>query len=110
MSVRHVAVDDVTFGADLPFVLICGPCQIESRDHALRMAEAIARDCAAAGVPLVFKSSYDKANRTSLACARGVGIDEGLRILADIRAELGVPVLTDIHDAAQARAAAQVVT
>ena len=109
MTGRPVRVGDVTFGADLPFVLISGPCQIESRDHALRMAEALKRLCAAAGVPLVFKASYDKANRTSLAGARGVGLDEGLRVLETVRAELGLPVLTDVHDIAQARAAGAVV-
>ena len=113
MSGRDVTVGraeaTVTFGADLPFVLISGPCQIESRDHALRMAEALKVMSAAAGVPLVFKASYDKANRTSLSGARGVGIQEGLAILQEIRRELGVPVLTDVHDIAQARAAGEVV-
>lgn len=109
MSGRHVRVGDVTFGADLPFVLISGPCQIESRDHAMRMAEALKAVAAEAGVPLVFKASYDKANRTALAGARGVGIDEGLRVLGDIRRELALPVLTDVHDVGQARAAGAVV-
>jgi 2-dehydro-3-deoxyphosphooctonate aldolase (KDO 8-P synthase) len=113
MSARHVSVGPadaaVTFGGDLPFVLISGPCQIESRDHAMRMAEALKEVAAEAGVPLVFKSSYDKANRTSLSGARGVGLDEGLRILGDIRREIGLPVLTDVHDIAQARSAGEVV-
>jgi 2-dehydro-3-deoxyphosphooctonate aldolase (KDO 8-P synthase) len=105
----HVQVGQVTFGADLPFVFISGPCQIESRDHAFRMAEALAGIAVQAGVPLVFKSSYDKANRTSGTAVRGVGIDEGLRILGDVRAAFGIPVLTDVHDPAQARAAGEVV-
>ena len=113
MSGRHVSVGPadacVTFGADLPFVLISGPCQIESRDHALRMAEALKSVAGTAGVPLVFKSSYDKANRTSIAGARGVGIEAGLRILEEIRSDLALPVLTDVHDVAQARAAGEVV-
>ena len=112
-AARHVAVGQgataVTFGNDLPFVLISGPCQIESRDHALFMAEALQRTAAGAGVPFVFKSSYDKANRTSLSGKRGIGVDEGLRVLADVRRELGVPVLTDVHDVAQANAAGEVV-
>lgn len=109
----HVCVGEgqgaVTFGNDLPFVLISGPCQIESRDHAMMMAEALKAIAAAAGVPFVFKSSFDKANRTSLSGKRGIGLDEGLRVLEDIRRELAVPVLTDIHDIAQAKAAGQVV-
>lgn len=109
MTIRRVSIAEVTLAADLPFVLISGPCQIESRDHALRVAERIAAACRAADVPLIFKASYDKANRTSLAGPRGVGIEAGLRVLSDIRAELGVPVLTDVHDIAQVRAAAAVV-
>ncbi|QNE31314.1 3-deoxy-8-phosphooctulonate synthase [Sphingomonas sp. NBWT7] len=104
-----VAVGDVTFGNDRPFVLVSGPCQIESRDHCLRLAEALADVARAAGVPFVFKASFDKANRTSLSGRRGVGIDEGLRILADVRAALGCPVLSDIHAPEQAEAAAQAV-
>ena len=110
---RHVRVGDgegaVTFGNDLPFVLISGPCQIESRDHALFMAEQLKAITEEAGVPFVFKSSYDKANRTSLSGRRGIGIDEGLKVLAEIRRDLGVPVLTDVHDIAQAQAAGNVV-
>jgi 2-dehydro-3-deoxyphosphooctonate aldolase (KDO 8-P synthase) len=110
---RHVTIGSgpvvVTVGNDLPFVLISGPCQIESRDHAMRIADALGRIAAAAGVPWVFKSSFDKANRTSLHGPRGVGIDEGLRVLEDIRREVGVPVLTDVHDVAQAEAAGAVV-
>lgn len=110
---RHVRVGEgesaVTFGNDLPFVLISGPCQIESRDHAMMMAEALKAIATEAGVPFVFKSSYDKANRTSLSGKRGIGLYEGLRVLEDIRRELAVPVLTDVHDVAQAQAAGQVV-
>ena len=105
----HVAVGGVVFGGDLPFVLISGPCQIEGRDHALRTADALAGMARAAGVPFVYKSSYDKANRTALGGARGVGIDAGLRILADVREALGCPVLTDVHDAGQAAIAGAVV-
>ncbi len=104
-----VSVGDVTFGNDLPFVLVSGPCQIESRDHALRLAEALAGMARAAGVPFVFKSSFDKANRTSVSGKRGVGINEGLRVLGEVKAAVGCPVLTDIHAPEQAALAAEVV-
>ncbi|EQB31081.1 3-deoxy-8-phosphooctulonate synthase [Sphingobium ummariense] len=109
MSTRHVTVGRVTIGNDLPFVLISGPCQIESRDHALRMAEALAGMAARAGVPFVYKSSFDKANRTSVSGRRGVGIDAGLAILAEVKATFGCPVLTDVHEAGQVEAVAQAV-
>ncbi len=99
----------MAIGNDLPFVLISGPCQIESRDHALSMAEALKKAAEKAGVPFVFKSSFDKANRTSVSGRRGVGIDAGLAILADVKAAMGCPVLTDVHEAAQVEAAAQAV-
>ena len=108
-SPRHVTVGPVAFGNDLPFVLIAGPCQIESRDHATEVARELVSICRAAGVPLVFKSSYDKANRTSLGGARGVGMDKGLAILAEIRETLGCPVLTDIHSIEQVKPAAEAV-
>ena len=106
---KHVSVGPVTIGNDLPFVLISGPCQIESRDHALFMAEALKTAAAQAGVPFVFKSSFDKANRTSVSGRRGVGIDAGLAILAEVKGALGCPVLTDVHEASQIEAAAQAV-
>jgi 2-dehydro-3-deoxyphosphooctonate aldolase (KDO 8-P synthase) len=106
---REVKAGHIPLANGRPFVLISGPCQIESRDHTLMMATALAKIAGDAGVPFIFKSSYDKANRTSLAAARGIGIDEGLRILGDVRREIGCPVLTDVHDAAQCRDAAEVV-
>jgi 2-dehydro-3-deoxyphosphooctonate aldolase (KDO 8-P synthase) len=106
---KHVSVGPVTIGNDLPFVLISGPCQIESRDHALFMADALKTAAAQAGVPFVFKSSFDKANRTSVSGRRGVGIDAGLAILAEVKEALGCPVLTDVHEASQIEAAAQAV-
>ncbi|EQA96480.1 2-dehydro-3-deoxyphosphooctonate aldolase [Sphingobium baderi LL03] len=106
---KHVSVGPVTIGNDLPFVLISGPCQIESRDHALFMADALKTAAAQAGVPFVFKSSFDKANRTSVSGRRGVGIDAGLAILAEVKGALGCPVLTDVHEASQIEAAAQAV-
>ena len=100
---------DVVLGNDAPLALIAGPCQIESRDHALFLAETLAGIAREAGAALIFKASYDKANRTSLTGARGVGLEAGVRILADIRAETGLPVLTDVHSEAQCAAAAEAV-
>src|SRR5215475_6899412 len=91
-----------------PLFLIAGPCVIESESHARMMAERVAKIAADSGVPYVFKASYDKANRSSLKAFRGPGLPEGLRILGKIRADLQLPILTDIHDAAQAAPAAEV--
>ena len=104
-----VGVSGVAIGGGAPLALIAGPCVIESRDHALRMSSALARAAGAAGVPLIYKSSYDKANRSAVASFRGPGLSEGLEILAAVRKETGLPVLTDVHTAEQAREAAQVV-
>lgn len=90
-------VRDLVFGNDRPLVVIAGPCQLEGRDHALRIAEAMAGICGRHGAAYMFKASYDKANRTSLQGRRGLGMEEGLRILADVRASVGCPTLTDIH-------------
>ncbi|MDE3155619.1 MAG: 3-deoxy-8-phosphooctulonate synthase, partial [Acidobacteriota bacterium] len=109
MSVRPVTVGDFQIGGGAPLVLIAGPCVIESETHALGLGEAIAAIAARAGVPYIFKASYDKANRTSIRSFRGPGLDEGLRILAKVKARLGVPILTDIHEVAQAAAVAAVV-
>ena len=106
---RHIRVGPVIFGNDLPFVLIAGPCQIESRAHAFEVAQALREMTALLGIPFVFKSSFDKANRTSLSGARGVGMARGLEILAEIRASLGVPVLTDVHGIEQCAPAAAAV-
>ena len=94
---KPVTVGSFTFANDRPFALIAGPCQIESLDHARQVATGIAEAADAAGVPWIYKSSYDKANRSSHATQRGLGLDEGLAVLAAIREEFGVPVLTDIH-------------
>ena len=109
MTAKHVSIGPVTVGNDLPFVLISGPCQIESRDHAMMMAEKLSGLAGQAGVPFIFKSSFDKANRTSVSGQRGVGIDAGLSILAEVKAAFGCPVLTDVHEAGQVEAAAQAV-
>lgn len=105
---KHVSVGNVIFGNDLPFVLIAGPCQIESLDHALMMAEKINEAAYKAGVPYVYKSSFDKANRSSISTARGVGIEAGLEILAAIKERFGCPVITDVHTAEQCAAVAEV--
>jgi len=94
---------------DRPLTLIAGPCAIESRAHALECADALAGMAARLGVGLIYKSSYDKANRTSLGSARGIGIEEGLAILSEVRETTGLPVLTDVHTEDQARRAAEAV-
>jgi 2-dehydro-3-deoxyphosphooctonate aldolase (KDO 8-P synthase) len=105
---REVSIGGVRVGSGRPLALFAGTCMIESRDSALRHAAAIKQMCDAAGVPLVYKSSFDKANRTSLSSARGPGLDAGLEILAAVQREVGVPIVTDVHEAAQAPAVAQV--
>ncbi|SFJ73577.1 3-deoxy-8-phosphooctulonate synthase [Jannaschia pohangensis] len=97
ITTRTVTVGDIAIGGDAPFALITGPCQLESLDHARMMAERIAEACAPTGTRFIFKASYDKANRSSLGSQRGLGMEEGLRILGQIRDEFGCPVLTDVH-------------
>ncbi len=106
---KTIDINGVQIGNDLRLTVIAGPCQLETSDHARMIAEKMMQVCADAGAGFVFKASYDKANRTSLKGRRGPGIDEGLRILDDIRTTLGVPVLTDVHTAQQCEAAAQAV-
>jgi len=103
-----VPIGGLTVGNNLPLLVIAGPCQLESLDHAQMIAGAMAEACAASGAQFVFKASYDKANRTSLTGRRGLGMEAGLRVLEAVRA-MGMPVLTDVHDAGQAREAARVV-
>ncbi|HEY1095961.1 MAG TPA: 3-deoxy-8-phosphooctulonate synthase [Alphaproteobacteria bacterium] len=104
---KIVKVGQVSFGNQLPFVLIAGPCQIESRDHAFGMAQKVADIADVIGIPLIFKASYDKANRTSLKGARGIGMEKGLEILAEIKDKIGCPVITDVHTAEQCAIVAQ---
>ena len=104
-----VRIGDATFGGGHPFALIAGPCVIESRDHTLRHAEAIGKACRSRGIGLVFKSSFDKANRTSGKSFRGPGMDEGLATLAAVKQQLGLPTLTDVHDISHCEAAGEVV-
>lgn len=106
---RHVEIGSARVGNDLPFVLIAGPCQIESRDHAMEVSAALKEMTDKLGIALVYKSSFDKANRTSLKGRRGIGLLESLPIFADIKSVLGIPVLTDVHEVDQCKPAAEVV-
>jgi 2-dehydro-3-deoxyphosphooctonate aldolase (KDO 8-P synthase) len=106
--VNIVDIGPVRIGGARPMALIAGPCVIESEAHALGLAIAIRDIAARRGIPFIFKASYDKANRTSIASYRGPGLAEGLRILGRIKAEAGVPILTDIHEPSHAAAAAEV--
>lgn len=108
VDTKTFAIGDITVGGATPIALITGPCQLESLDHARMMAEKIAEACAPTGTQFAFKASYDKANRSSISTQRGLGIDEGLKILGQIKAEFGVPVLTDVHDASHCSPAAEV--
>src|SRR6202007_1555397 len=107
-STREIAVGSLRLGGPNPLFLIAGPCVIESEAHARKMAEQVARTASDAGMPLIFKASYDKANRSSAKGFRAPGLREGLKILGKIKADLRLPILTDIHDASQASAAAEV--
>ena len=104
----QVTVESIRLGAGAPLALIGGPCVIESPEHAVRMALAIRDTAARAGVPYIYKASFDKANRTSIRSFRGPGLDEGLRTLDEVRRTAGVPVLTDIHEPWQAERVAAV--
>jgi len=106
---RVVRAGKIEIGNHLPFVLIAGPCQIESRAHALEVSTALRELSDHTGVPLIYKSSFDKANRTSASAARGVGMTEGLAILAEVRERTGLPTLTDVHEPEQCAPAAEAV-
>ena len=107
-STHEITLGSLRLGGGNPLFLIAGPCVIESEAHARKMAEKIAKIAADAGVPYIFKASYDKANRSSAKAFRGPGAKEGLRILGKIKSELKLPILTDIHEASQAEAAAEI--
>lgn len=104
-----VSVGQVSFGNRLPFVLIAGPCQMESREHALEMASALKEMTSRLNIPFVFKASFDKANRTSGSAARGIGLAKAMEVFAEIKSKHGLPVITDVHDAAQCAPVAEVV-
>jgi 2-dehydro-3-deoxyphosphooctonate aldolase (KDO 8-P synthase) len=104
-----VAIGNVTFANDRPLALFAGPCQMESRGHALEMASALKEICGRLGIGLVYKTSFDKANRTSLGGKRGIGLDGALPVFAEIRESLGIPVVTDVHEVEQCARLAEVV-
>jgi 2-dehydro-3-deoxyphosphooctonate aldolase (KDO 8-P synthase) len=104
-----ITLGKVTFANDKPLSLIAGPCQMESRDHAFMMAESLKAICEKLQIGLVYKSSFDKANRTSLKGVRGLGLEKSLAVFADIKSKLELPVITDVHDAGQCAEVASVV-
>lgn len=106
---KHVKVGNVTFGNDLPFVLIAGPCQMESRQHALDMSGSLVEMSKRLGIGFIYKTSYDKANRTSVKGVRGIGLEKSLPVFEEIKKTYGCPVLTDVHSEEQCREVAQVV-
>lgn len=106
---RHVTVRDLEIGQDLPFTLIAGPCQLESRAHGLEMSQALKEMTDKLGIGLIYKTSFDKANRTSIKTARGLGLEDSLPIFAEIRETTGLPVITDVHAPEQCAAVAQAV-
>ncbi|MDP2516996.1 3-deoxy-8-phosphooctulonate synthase [Shimia thalassica] len=105
---KHIEIANLNVGNDRPLLVIAGPCQLESADHAQMIAGTMKEACDAAGAQFVFKASYDKANRTSASGIRGLGIDEGLKVLQGVKTTIGVPVLTDVHTEAQCAPAAEV--
>ena len=107
-AAREISIGNFRIGGNQPLVLVAGPCVIESQDHACKMAERLAEIALRAKAPLVFKASYDKANRSSRDSYRGPGLDDGLRILRTIKERFQLPILTDIHEPAQAAVAAEV--
>ncbi|HEU5046378.1 MAG TPA: 3-deoxy-8-phosphooctulonate synthase [Rickettsiales bacterium] len=109
MQHKHVSVGGVTFGNDLPFVLIAGPCQMETRDHAMMMAEKLVGIAKDLNIPFIYKTSFDKANRTSLKGKRGIGLKDSLPVFAEIKKTFGCPVLTDVHTEQQCAEVAEVV-
>ena len=106
---RAINIGDIPVGGENPVTFILGPCQLENRDHAMFMAEKITKVCAPSSSNFIFKSSFDKANRSSIASARGVGIEEGLKILEEVKLTFNCPVITDIHTVAQCAKASEVV-
>jgi 2-dehydro-3-deoxyphosphooctonate aldolase (KDO 8-P synthase) len=109
MEQNIVKVGDIAFGGKNPISFIAGPCQLEGRDHALMMAEKVAEAMAPTGSKFIFKSSYDKANRSSIGSSRGIGMDEGLKILQEVRETFGCPVITNVHETTHCPAVAEVV-
>lgn len=109
MQQRHIQIANFQVGNDLPLTLIAGPCALESREHAMEMSHALVELTQKLGMNLIYKTSFDKANRTSITSNRGLGMEKSLPILAEVREKWGCPVITDIHDAAQCAAVGEVV-
>lgn len=109
MQNRRVQVGNITFSNDLPFGLICGPCQLESMDHTMDLAGKIVEIAKKLNIPYVFKASFDKANRTSINGARGVGLEKAMEIFAEVKKRFGCPVITDVHEPCQCAEVAPVV-
>ena len=109
MLQKTVKVGNIEIGENHPIAFITGPCQLENRDHAMMMADKISNLCAKNGAQFIFKASYDKANRSSISSARGIGMEVGLRILQDISREFNCPVITDVHEASQCQPASEAV-
>ena len=105
----RIKLQDFEISNDLPFALLAGPCALETRDHALRMSVALKAIADRLGINLIYKSSFDKANRTSVSGKRGLGLDEALKVFQDVQAETGLPIVTDVHESSQCAAAAEVV-
>ena len=106
---RRITLADFEISNDRPLTIISGPCQLEGLDHSLMIAEQLAKACADNGANFIFKGSFDKANRTSLSGKRGLGIEEGLRVMQEVKNRLGCPVITDVHTAEQCATVAEVV-
>ena len=109
MNNKHVAVGSLRLANNLPVVLIAGPCQMESMEHTLKMAETLSHYCEELNIKFIFKASFDKANRTSISSKRGVGLDKGMKILEKVKYSFGCPVLTDVHEVFQCRIVSEVV-
>lgn len=108
-AIHHVEVGGLTIGNDKPFVLFAGPCAMESREHALEMSQALKEITDKLGIGLVYKSSFDKANRTSGSSPRGIGLEAALPIFAEVKEKTGLPVLTDVHSPENCAAVADVI-
>jgi 2-dehydro-3-deoxyphosphooctonate aldolase (KDO 8-P synthase) len=106
---HHISIGNIKIGNDLPLVLIAGPCVMENRDHALKISSTLAGMASELDISLIYKTSYDKANRTSSESSRGLGIDEALEVFDDIKKETGLPILTDVHESSHCNALAEVV-
>ena len=109
MTANQISINEVHFANHLPFSLISGPCAMESEQHSMDMAGALKEICNNLNIGLVYKSSFDKANRTSISSQRGIGLEKGLQIFEKVKSELRLPVVTDVHEAAQCAEVASIV-